>query len=138
MKIAGQLIVTCLCAGSALALPEHRITAEQARKLVMASLSPQELGMPGVEAEQVPGPPDSSTPRFLFFTVVWAQTSAKGSVVVGNYAVDPYTADAWSATTSCDEMENAELVRLQRTIRSALHLSARRYNALKTNGPLCD
>jgi hypothetical protein len=135
MKIAGQLIVTCLCAGSALALPEHRIKPEQAKELVMASLSPLALAMPGVEAVYFP---DRNSSRFLFFTVVWAQTSIKGSVVVGNYAVDPYTADVWSATTSCDEMENSELVRMQRTIRSALHLSPRQYKALKTKGPLCD
>jgi len=88
MKKFFQLIVIlCLCVGSANAVgePEHKITAEQAKALVMASLSPQQRALPKVEAERY-APPKPS--RILFFTVTWEGTT-NGSVVVGNYAADP-------------------------------------------------
>jgi hypothetical protein len=73
----------------------------------------------------------------MFFTVVWAAGS-KQSVVVGNYAVDPYTGDVWSATAACDEMSNPKLRSLQKALRDALRLSPSEYTRLKTKGPLCD
>lgn len=137
MKKHFQLIVAaCLCLGldNADGQPEHRITAEQTKALVMASLSPQQRALPKVEAEQYP-PPKSS--RFLFFTVTWEGTK-NGSVLVGNYAVDPYTGDVWSAVASCEEETNRGLRALQARIRATLHLSHSQYHQLKTKGPLCD
>ncbi len=137
MKKFFQLIVAaCLCLGLAHAdgQPEHRITAEQAEALVMASLSPQQRALPKVEADQFPPPKPS---RFLFFTVMWEGTT-NGSVVVGNYAVDPYTGDVWNASASCDEETNKGLRALQTKVRATLHLSRSQYHQLKTKGPLCD
>jgi len=69
--------------------------------------------------------------------VTWEGTP-KGSVVVGNYAVDPYTGDVFSATIGCYEEKNKRLEALQAQIRAKLHLSQSEYQRLKTKGPLCE
>ena len=69
--------------------------------------------------------------------MTWAGTP-NGSVVVGNYAVDPNTGDVFSATRSCKEEQNRNLRALQTRIRASLHLSQSEYQRLKTKGPLCD
>jgi hypothetical protein len=115
-------------------LPKHKVTTVQAKALVMAALNTQQRRLPGVEAESY-DEPDSS--RFLFFVVTWEGTP-KGSVVVGNYAVDLYTGDVFSATISCSEEENKRLKDLQAQIRAKLNLSQSEYKQLKTKGPLCE
>src|ERR1700735_2075293 len=113
------MIAGCLCAQSLSAKSAHSITIAAARALVVAALSSQERALPDIEAQQV-SPPKSA--RFLFFVVTW-KGAINGSAVVGNYAVDPYTGDVWSATSSCDEMINGELRRMQMKMRLAIHLS---------------
>ncbi len=100
----------------------------------MASLTAKQRRLPKVEAEPYEAP---DTSKFLFFTVTWEGTP-KGSVVVGNYAVDPYTGDVFSATTGCYEEKNKRLEALQAQIRAKLHLSQSEYQRLKTKGPLCE
>jgi hypothetical protein len=90
--------------------------------------------LPKLEAEQYDAP-DSS--KFLFFTVTW-EGRPKGSVVVGNYAVDPYTGDVFSATIGCYEEKNKRLQALQAQVRATLHMSQSEYQRLKTRGPLCE
>jgi hypothetical protein len=119
---------------SAAEAPDKKITTAQARALVLASLTPDQKRLPKVGAEQYDDPNSS---RFVFFTVFWEGTP-KGSVVVGNYAVDPYTGDVFSATIGCEEKKNKKLQALQRQIRATLHLSQSEYQRLKTKGPLCD
>lgn len=115
---------------------ERKITVEQARALVMASLTTQERRLPKVEAEHFDDP-DNPSPRFLIFTVVW-EGLPKGSVVAGMYAVDPYTGDVFVANKECDEVKNKRLERLQAQVRAKLHLSRSEYQRLKTRGPLCE
>ena len=100
----------------------------------MASLSDEQRRLPKVEAEQFDAPYVS---KFLFFTVIWEGTP-KGSVVVGNYAVDPDTGDVFSAVIDCYEEKNKRLQILQKKIRATLHLSESDYQRLKTKGPLCE
>lgn len=111
-----------------------RISLKQARVLVMACLTPNEKGLPrlGIEPYQ-----DPNSPRFIFFAVTWSGT-AGGSVVVGNYAVDPYTGDVFSATIACHQEKNRVLEAAQRQIRASLDLTPTKYQELKTNGPLCE
>ena len=71
----------------------------------MASLTADQRRLPKLGAELYDAP-DSS--QFLFFTVTWEGTP-NGSVVVGNYAVDPYTGDVWSAVIGCHEEKNKRL-----------------------------
>jgi hypothetical protein len=113
---------------------EHKITTDQARALVMASLTAQQRRLPKVEAEPYDAP---DTSKFLFFTVTWEGTP-KGSVVVGNYAVDPYTGDVFSATIGCYQEKNKRLEALQAQVRAKLHLPQSEYRRLKTKGPLCE
>jgi len=61
-----------------------------------------------------------------------ARSPADGSVVVGNYAVDPYTRDVFSATIGCYEEKNKRLEALQAQVRAKLHLSQSEYQRLKT------
>jgi len=67
-------------------------TLAQARTLVLAPSLPRRSGCPASVRSPYQDPNSS---RFLFFTVTWA-AGPKQSLVVGNYAVDPYTGDVWS------------------------------------------
>lgn len=129
--LLGSLCRTELGAGQT---PEHKVTLSEAKALVLASLTPKQRRLLRLEAEQYT-PPNSS--KFLFFTVNWEGTP-KGSVVVGNYAVDPFTGDVFSATSSCYEEKNKGLQALQAQVRASLHLSRLEYQRLKTKGPLCE
>jgi hypothetical protein len=115
-------------------LPRHGITSDQAMALVMASLTAQQRRLPRLGAE--PSSPQGPS-RFLFFEVTWEGTP-NGSVVVDNYAVDPYTGDVFSSVMSCYEVKNKRLEALQAQVRATLHLTQAKYKKLKTNGPLCD
>lgn len=136
MKRIFILFGVCLCARGAWSVDptENKITGDQAKALVMASLSPQQRQLPKVEA--VPDNTPNST-RFLFFTVTWKGTP-NGSVVVANYAVDSYTGDVFSSTRECFEEKNKRLEALQAKVRADLHLSPSEYQRLKTKGPLCE
>ena len=91
MKRTISLLLASLFATTAMAVepPSQKINSAQARALVVAALNTEQKRLPGLGAEQFDGPKSS---RFLFFTVTWPGTP-NGSVVVGNYAVDPYTGD---------------------------------------------
>jgi hypothetical protein len=115
--------------------PTHKITNNQAEELVMASLTAQQRRLPKLEA--VPDDSPGLSSKFMFFIVTWEGTP-NGSVVVGNYAVDPYTGDVFSATRECYEERNKRLAALQVRIRAKLHLSQAEYRRLKTRGPLCE
>jgi hypothetical protein len=128
------LVFFCVANAVAAGLPERNITADQARALVLASLSPEQKRLPSLGADSYKDP---NTSKFLFFTVTWAGTP-NGSVVVGNYAVDPHTGDVFSATIGCEEETNKALRTLQTRIRANLHLSQSEYRRLKTKGPLCE
>lgn len=128
------LILLCATAAGAVAPPEHRVTINQAKALVIASLTAQQRRLPrlGAEPSSPPGPS-----RFLYFEVTW-EGVPNGSVVVGNYAVDLDTGDVFSATASCDEESNKRLETLQAQIRAKLHMSWSEYQRLKSKGPLCE
>ena len=136
MKKTFVLLLAALCAASASAVdqPERKITGGQARALVLASLTSEQKRLPSLGADPYNDP---NTSRFLFFTVTWAG-KPNGSVVVGNYAVDPHTGDVFSATIGCSEEKNQNLEALQRHVRAALHLTPAEYQRLKTKGPLCE
>lgn len=135
-KLFVLLFLVSLCVASAVATgrPERNITADQARALVLVSLTPEQKRLPSLGADPYKDP---NTSKFLFFTVTWAGTP-NGSVVVGNYAVDPHTGDVFSATMGCEEVTNKTLRTLQIRIRANLHLSQSEYQRLKTKGPLCE
>jgi hypothetical protein len=130
------LSLAIICSVFAFASESSRPTLnpDQAQRLVLAALTTQQQSLPGVATEPYNDPHSS---RFMFFTVIWAARPQQ-SVVVGNYAVDPYTGDVWSASAACDELSNPKLRALQRTFRDALRLSQFEYRRLKTKGPLCD
>jgi hypothetical protein len=111
-----------------------RITIPQAKELVLASLTAQQRQLPKLTVDPYN---ESGASRFWFYTVTW-EGLPKGSVVVGNYAVDPFTGDVFSAVASCDELHTKKLQALQEEIRAALHLSKAEYQRLKTKGPLCE
>lgn len=113
---------------------KSKVMVEQARALVMASLTPQQRQLPKVEAEHFDDPHPT---RFLTFTVVW-KGLPKGSVVAGAYAVDPYTGDVFESNKECAEVKNKSLEALQAQVRAKLHLSQAEYQRLKTKGPLCE
>jgi hypothetical protein len=125
--------LTAVTAAAADHASERKISTVRAKALVMAALTSEQRRLPKLGADQ--DPPSSS--RFWFFTVTWAGPP-EGSVVVGNYAVDPYTGDVFSSTASCYEYSNKGLRALQAQVRSSLHLTRSKYQRLKTKGPLCE
>jgi len=127
--IALSAVIACAAEPSS-----NKINANQAKALVMASLTSKERRLPSLGADPYNDPNSS---KFLFFTVTWAGTP-NGSVVVGNYAVGPYTGDVFSATMACHEEKSKHLEALQRQVRATLHLTQAEYQKLKTKGPLCD
>lgn len=135
-RIIGFLAVVLIYLSSAVASDHAKrmVTPAQAKALVLASLTAEQKRLPQLGAERYDYP---SSPRCMFFTVTWAG-GPNQSVVVGNYAVDPYTGDVWSATASCSEETNPELRALQSRIRAELGLSHSEYSRLKTKGPLCE
>lgn len=128
-------LLPCSTLSYAQADAPRTVTVAQAKELVLAALTPQQRHLPKLAAESYDAPDSPST--FLYFTVVWEGTPT-GSVVVGNYAVDPRTGDVFSATIECTEQKNTHLRTLQARARAALHLSAAEYRRLKTKGPLCE
>jgi hypothetical protein len=108
--------------------PNRMITPARAKVLVLAALTPKQRRLPELGADQYQDPNSS---RFLFFTVTWG-AKPNQSVVVGNYAVDPYTGDVWSAVVECTELHSRHLRTLQAQIRSFLKLSHSEYMRLKT------
>lgn len=109
------------------------VLPQTAKQLLRVALPKRERLLPGLSFEQYEG----SSNRFYFFTVAWA-AAATSSVVAGNYAVDRYTGDVWSATRGCDELSTASLRKMQAKVRSDLGLSSKQYQGTKTHGPLCD
>src|ERR1017187_1844778 len=108
------------------------VTVKEAEALLSAALPKYAHRLTGLGFEQY-----QDRRRFIYFTVTWA-APAESSVVVGNYAVDPYTGDVWSAAISCDELTTPSLHRLQKRVRAELGLSASDYRKVKAHGPLCD
>lgn len=129
-------LVVILVGGAALAAskPVLEVNDKQAKALVLASLDKKQRDLVGLEVSASDSP---LSPKFLFFTVTW-KGEKDGSVIVGNYAVDPKTADVFSATMSCLEEENDELRTLQAKVRKSMKLTDSAYKTIKTNGPLCD
>ncbi len=134
-KAISLLLLVSFCGAAAHAVEPSAITTSQARALVMASLTAEQRRLPKLEV--YPYAALYGPSKFLFFTVIW-EGLPKGSVVVGNYAVDPHTADVFSAVASCYEEHTKTLRALQRQIRVSLHLSLSEYKQLKTTGPLCE
>lgn len=135
LKRALLLLFASVCVLNAWAADkaERRATPDQARVLVLASLTPKERQLPKLETEPYNGPQSS---RFVYFAVTWSDTP-NGSFVVGSYAVDPYTGDVFSATSRCHEEKTKNLEALQKQFRTSMSLSQAEYLKLKTKGPLC-
>lgn len=131
-KIIPFLVVFLV--GEAAGKPTLEVSDKQAKALVLASLDKKQRNLAGLEISASDSPLSS---KFLFFTVTW-KGEKDGSVVVGNYAVDPRTADVFSATMSCLEEESDELHALQSEVRKSINLTDHSYKKLKNNGPLCD
>jgi hypothetical protein len=135
-KLAKYVVILCVCGALAQSSEHHerKITSDQAKALALAALTPAQKHLPGLETVRYQSRHSS---RFVFYTVVWLGEQ-NGSVVVENFAVDSRTGDVWSASASCDEMNNPELSKLQSEVRVELGLSGTKYKSLKTHGPLCE
>jgi hypothetical protein len=123
--LAAALFVT---PGPSVGSPKDRlVSVEQAKLLTYAALTPSErrLGADfgGSEAQE----------RYLYVTLV----PSRGEGVL-NFAVDRRTGDVWSATSSCLEITNSRLHRLQVETRHQLGISGSDYAKLRTHGPLCE
>jgi len=129
-----MLILACVVPGKGADPSKRTLSTDQAKNLVLAALSSAQRRLPKLEVIPDEG---QSSPRFMFFIVSW-EGLPDGSVIVGNYSVDPHTADVFSSTIACHEEKNAKLKALQAHLRDVLHLSESEYERLKTKGPLCE
>ena len=109
------------------------VLPKTAERILFSALPKYERHLSGFGFERYEG----TSNRFYFFTAVW-NGPKNGSVVAGNYAVDKYTGDVWSATSSCNELSTVASRKLQAKVRSELGLSVANYQKIKTHGPLCD
>jgi hypothetical protein len=100
-----------------------------ARALVEAE-TPQAVKLPGFGFDGMP--PNPKYPHIRFFQA-W---SSVGQGIVGSYALDVYTGDAWDLTT-CREIKSRKLEKIQRKIRLDIGLSDRRYKQIKSSSPPC-
>jgi hypothetical protein len=110
--------------------PEGRLVSlEQAKSLAYAALTPSErrLGADFGGSETRP------QERYLYVTLV----PSRGEGFL-NFAVDRRTGDVWSAASSCLEITNSHLRRLQVELRHQLGISGSDYAKLRTHGPLCE
>lgn len=124
------VLMFCAAAGAS----EPKVSGSEAKALVMAVLTAQQRKLPNLEII-----PDHTPlwPRFWYFAVTW-KGPQRGSGVIGNYAVDPLTADVFSSTRECGEEMNRRLAALQAQVRRAIHLTQAKYERMRTRGPLCD
>lgn len=111
----------------------RKITQSQVNILAKAALLAKEASLPGIEVV----PESNAGSRYEYVTVTWRGPPNGGSVVVESFAIDLYTGDVFSSTSSCDEKKNNNLSHLQKKIRAQLHLSPESYRKLKTKGPMC-
>jgi len=130
------LCVTCVNTSAA---EKRKITIDQAKTLVLATLTPKQRRLPGLVAisgkDLGASDKEIDTSRYYSFTVVW-DSHKEG--VFGNYAVDPYTGDVFDGVMEdCDGYSNKRLRALQKQIRRSLHLTDAEYHKIKTHGPEC-
>jgi len=113
---------------------QYSLSIAQEKQLVRAAIPAKLKRLPAFEID---GGHDPSSPRFDFFEAIWAGLP-NGSVVIGNYAVDPATGDVFDAVSSCNELSTSALRELQVRIRVKLGLTNSSYHKIKTKGPLCE
>src|SRR6185437_3266595 len=80
-----MLILACVVPAKGADPSNRTLSTDQAKALVLAALSSAQRRLPKLEVRPDEG---QSSPRFMFFTVSW-EGLPDGSVIVGNYAVDP-------------------------------------------------
>ena len=124
--------VVAVCALVVAQQPSRFVSAEDAKKLVLAALPSKTKQSSKFELE---GGDDPAYPHFYVYQALWAGTP-NGSVVVGIYAVDKETADVWNAPAACVEMSTPALHRLKTKIRLGIGLSPAEYRKKKRRCPL--
>jgi hypothetical protein len=120
--VSRALLITAVLggsfAGSQSRGTEHRITVEEARKLVLAYLHDSSAkDLPGLGVSHYTS---RYWPGFYFFEATWNNPNP-GSVVVGHFAVDPGSADVWDPF-SCKVIESNDLRSAQRKLRQSMRL----------------
>jgi hypothetical protein len=130
--IAAFVILAGLCISGVAQYPKPSVSLEEAKKLVAAGLPRQTKHLPKFGLEPFGDP---NCQQFYFFTAYWAG-APKGSMVIGNYAVDKITADVWNAPAACVELDSPELRKLQAQVRSRIALSEAEYRRVKRRCPL--
>ena len=109
------------------------VSLEQATALVVAALPTKTKQLPEFGIEQFG---EDQHSQFYFLTAYW-QGAPNGSMIIGNYAVDPSTGDVWDAVMECSELNTRALRKLQKRIRREIGLSDSEYKKIKSKGLLC-
>lgn len=104
-------------------------SATLARALVEAE-SPKAVKLPGFGFDGMS--PNPEFPHIEFFQAY----SSVGQGIIGSYALDLYTGDAWDLT-SCTEIKSAKLLGIQQRIRHRLGLTGRRYRQIRLVSSPC-
>jgi hypothetical protein len=132
--IVTLLWLTLICSPIAHSADRPRISAEEAKSLVIAGLPLKTRQLPQFEVDQdKEGQPGG---EYYNFYALWAGLP-NGSVTIGTYAVDPSTGDVFDSAMECEELSTPELQMLQATLRSKIGLSDSEYHTIKKKGPLC-
>ena len=108
------------------------LSVEEARSIVMALVAAHGCSVATCAVEPVE---DRYFPQFLFFDVYWPNPT--GSPHIGMWAVEPKTADLFSAL-GCAEYRTRAVSRVQERLRKRLGLTAAEHKALKQRPPMCE
>jgi hypothetical protein len=112
---------------------DREITVQEGEALVSKAL--EESGATTLPGFNIVYWEKSSTPRFYFFTWVWAN-KGEGSAITGNYFVDRKTGDVWNAAL-CEELTSRALDKLKLKITKRIRLSELSYGKIRIDGPMC-
>jgi hypothetical protein len=77
---------------------------------------------------------DPYDPEFIHLDAEWPNPS--GSPHIGNFAVNPWTGDAFDAD-GCKRLSTPLIRKMQKAIRKRSALSAKEYGALRAKKPGC-
>jgi uncharacterized protein YggL (DUF469 family) len=106
----------------------QKMTVEEASKLV------NEVARVHNAGAEVSKRRDAYDSDFFYFEIIVPNQVA--SPVVGHFAVNPWTGDVWNPGL-CERVTSPSLKKMQRRVRTKLHISEKEYQKLRQRKPIC-
>ena len=130
--LISSAIIFCLLALPLGCVAQPRVlTVDEASQLVRAALPAPTLSLPKFSLDKYENP---DFPGLYLFEADWDNPT--GSVVWGQFAVDPKTGDVWDAIV-CREYKSNSLKTAQALMRARIGLTKKDYRKTRRRRPLC-